>query len=72
MKAKRIRLWDHYSYSSRIQIAEPQPQYGLVQINSYRLGKLSVSHDVNRDDFIKAVEAVLNVTITPNTEGGTA
>lgn len=70
MKTKRVRLWDHYSYSARIQIAEPQPNYGLVQINSYRLGKLSVSHDVNRSDFIKAVEAVLNVTITPNDREG--
>jgi hypothetical protein len=66
MKVKRVRIWDYYSFNSNIQIAEPQPEYGLVQINSYRHGKLSVSHDVNRADFIKAVEAVLNVTITPN------
>ena len=66
MKAKRVRIWDYYSYKSNIQIAEPQPHSGLVQINSYRHGKLSVSHDVHRADFIKAVEVVLNVTITPN------
>jgi len=65
-RVKRARLYDHYSFSSVIQIAEPQPQYGLVQLNSYRRGELSVSHDVNRAEFIKAVEAVLNVTITEN------
>lgn len=68
MKIKRVRLGDHYSYNSVIQIAEPQPEYGLVQLNSYRRGQLSVSHDVSRADFIAAVEAVLNVTITPNDE----
>lgn len=50
----RARLYDHYSFSSVIQIAEPQPQYGLVQLNSYRRGELSVSHDVSRAEFIKA------------------
>lgn len=71
MKIKRVRLWDHFSYSAQLQIAEPQPQYGLVQINSYRHGNLSVSHDVSRADFIKSVEAVLNVTITPNSQDAT-
>jgi len=65
-RVKRVRLWDHYSATSIIQVAQPQPQYGLVQLNSYRRGQLSVSHDVNRAEFIKAVEAVLNVTITEN------
>ncbi|WP_142133357.1 hypothetical protein [Arthrobacter sp. SLBN-83] len=68
VRVKKARLWDHYSATSVIQIAEPQPQYGLVQLNSYRRGQLSVSHDVNRADFIKAVEAVLNVTVTENAQ----
>jgi hypothetical protein len=66
VRVKRARLWDHYSATSVIQIAVPQPEYGLVQLNSFRRGKLSVSHDVNRADFIKSLEAVLNVTITDN------
>jgi len=66
MRVKRVRLWDHFSYSAQLQVAEPQPHHGLVQINSYRRGKFVISLDVKRADLIKSLEAVLNVTITPN------
>lgn len=60
-----VRLHAHFSATVELRIAEPQPQYGLVQLNATRgaCGCL-VSCDVKRDDFLAAVAKVLNVTIT--------
>lgn len=66
-KPGSVRLVDHFSYSIRLDISMPQPQYNLVQLNALRgNSKEWVSCDVNRDEFLAAVEKIMNVTITKN------
>lgn len=62
-----VTLWDHFSATINLRISEPQPQYGLVQLNARReaCGSL-ISCDVNRAEFLAAVAEVLNVAITEN------
>jgi hypothetical protein len=69
LRVKRVRLWDRFSYGVRLQIAEPQPEFGLIQLNSFRRGELVVSVDVDREDFLAGLERVLDVTIVPNDRG---
>lgn len=64
---RSIRLDDHFSWSTRLDIAMPQPQYNLVQLNALRgNSKEMLSCDVNRDEFLAAIEKIMNVTITKN------
>lgn len=71
MRAKRVRLWDHFSYNGRLQISNIQPGIagGLVQLNYVRRGELKSSADIRLSEFFPAIEALFNVTITPNGEG---
>jgi hypothetical protein len=76
MRAKRIRIPDHFSYSGVLQIANIQPEImkhrgGLVQVNYFRRGNLQSSADVYKDDLFEAIEALYNVTITPKDHDGT-
>ena len=66
MKIKRVKLWDHFSYNGRLDVANIQPQYGLVQLNYWRRGELKSSADIKVEPFFRALEALFNVTITPN------
>jgi len=68
VKVKRVRIWDHFSMNGRLQVSNIQPHYGLVQINYVRRGQLVSSADVKVDAFFRSLEALFNVTITPNTE----
>lgn len=61
------RLYDHYSASIRLDVSVIQPEYNLVHVNALRGNSQElISCDVNRDDFIAAVEKAMNVTITKN------
>ena len=66
MKIKRVKLWDHFSYNGQLTVSNIQPQYGLIQLNYFRRGELKSSADVKADVFFQALEALFNVTITPN------
>ena len=68
MKVKRIRLWDHFSYNGMLTVSNIQPQYGLIQLNYTRRGELKSSADVKVDAFFRSLEALFDVTITPNTK----
>lgn len=70
MKVKRVRIWDHYSFNGQLQVSNIQPQYGLIQLNYVRKGKLASSADIKVDAFFKAIETLFNVTITPNSQEG--
>jgi hypothetical protein len=62
-----VTLWDHFSATVNLRIAEMQPEYGLVQLNARReASDEMVSCDINRADFLAAVAKVLNVTIMEN------
>ena len=61
-----VVLADHFSATISLEISEPQPHYGLVQLNARRgASNELISCDVNRADFLAAVSEVLNVDITP-------
>lgn len=66
-----VTLWDHFSATINLRIAELQPQYGLVQLNARReaCGSM-ISCDIKRDEFLAAVSSVLDVTITDNERPG--
>ena len=62
--ANSVTLRDHYSATISLRIAELQPQYNLVQLNAHRgASNELISCDVNRGDFLDAVEKVLNVRV---------
>ena len=69
--AESVTLWDFYSATINLRIAELQPHVGpgLVQLNARRekCGTM-VSCDLPRADFLAAVAKVLNVTITENVD----
>lgn len=57
-------LPDYFSATIHLQISQPQPQYNLVQLNAMRdASDQLISCDVNRDDFLNAIEHVLDVKI---------
>ena len=60
-----VTLWDHFSATINLRIAEIQPEYGLVQLNARRekCGSM-ISCDIKRDEFLAAIERVLHVKIT--------
>jgi hypothetical protein len=66
VKAKRIRLRDHFSFNGQLQVSNIQPQYGLVQLNYTRRGVLQSSADIKADTLFRALEHLFDVTITPN------
>lgn len=66
MKIKRVKLWDHFSYNGRLDVSNLQPKYGLVQLNYWRRGELKSSADVKVDALFRSLEALFDVTITPN------
>jgi hypothetical protein len=66
VKAKRIRLRDHFSFNGKLQISNIQPQYGLVQLNYTRRGVLQSSADIKVEALFLALERLFDVTITPN------
>lgn len=66
MKLKRIRFWDHFSFNGQLQVSNIQPQYGLIQLNYTRRGQLLSSADIKVEPFFRALEALFDVTITPN------
>jgi len=70
MRAKRIRLWDHFSFNGQLQVSNVQPKIagGLVQLNYTRRGELKSSADIRISEFFPALEALFDVTITPNTK----
>lgn len=62
--ANSVTLQDHFSATTTLRIAEVQPQYNLVQLNAHRgASDELLSCDVDRGDFLDAVEKVLNVRI---------
>ena len=67
---KRVRMWDHFSFNGQLQVSNLQPQIagGLVQLNYFRRGELKSSADVRLDEFFPALEALFDVTITPNAQ----
>jgi hypothetical protein len=66
VRVKRVKLWDHFSYNGMLTVSNIQPQYGLIQLNYTRRGELKSSADVKVDVFFRSLEALFNVTITPN------
>lgn len=70
-----VTLWDFYSPTTNLRIAELQPHIGpgLVQLNARReKSDTMVSCDLSRAEFLAAVAKVLNVTIIENRPGGDA
>jgi hypothetical protein len=66
-ESKGIRLNDHFSATVRLDISCPQPQYNLVQFNALRgASQQLISCDVDRDEFIAAIEEILDVKVIPN------
>ena len=66
MSEREVTLPDHFSATVSLTISEPQPQYGIVQLNAEcGASRELISCDVNRADFLAAVSEVLNVDITP-------
>lgn len=62
-----VTLRDHFSATISLRIAEPQPHLGLVQLNATRgASNELISCDVKREDFIAAIETVLNVEVSPS------
>lgn len=53
---KAVTLRDHFDDWTTMRVAQPQPQYGLVQLNVERKGVL-ISVDVNLHDLLAAIEA---------------
>lgn len=68
MKVKRVRLWDQFSFNGQLTVSNLQPHIagGLVQLNYTRRGELKSSADVRISEFFPALEALFDVTITPN------
>lgn len=59
-----VRMWDHFSATINLTIAQPQPEYGLVQLNARREKSHElISCDLKVDEFLAAVEKVLPVTV---------
>jgi hypothetical protein len=63
-----VKLWDHFSFNGQLEVANIQPQYGLIHLNYWRRGELQSSADVKVDAFFEALETLFDVTITPNTK----
>lgn len=60
----RFTLPDHFSATISLEISQPQPELGLVQLNATRGASGSfISCDVNRADFLAAVSEVLGVAV---------
>lgn len=55
-EARAVTLRDHFDDWTTMRVAEPQPQYGLVQLNVERKGVL-ISVDVKRAELLAALEA---------------
>ena len=53
---RAVTLRDHFDDWTTMRVAEPQPQYGLVQLNVERKGVL-ISVDVKRADLLAALDA---------------
>lgn len=63
-KAHFIDLPDHFSATVHLSISEPQPQYGIVQLNAMRdASNEIISCDVSKQDFLDAVAEVCGVVI---------
>jgi hypothetical protein len=58
---RAITLHDHFDAYTTLRVAQPQPQYGTVQLNATFKGTL-ISVDVNLADLLAALHAV---TATP-------
>lgn len=63
---RAVTLHDHFDAYTTLRIAQPQPQYGTVQLNATFKGTL-ISVDVNAADLINALHAVLNPPGDPST-----
>lgn len=61
---KSVTLADHFSATISLRIAEPQPHYGLVQLNAQRgASNELISCDVKRAEFIDALRDVLGLVV---------
>lgn len=56
---RAVTLHDHFDAYTTLRIAQPQPQYGTVQLNATFKGNL-ISVDVNAADLLDALHTVLN------------
>lgn len=53
-----VMLYDYFDDYTLIRVAQPQPQYDLVQMNVTRKGEF-ISLDIKVDDLIDALSRVL-------------
>jgi hypothetical protein len=61
---RAVTLYDHFDTYTTLRVAQPQPQYGTVQLNATFKGEL-ISVDVN----LEALLAALTACVTPSGEG---
>jgi hypothetical protein len=58
---RAVTLDDYFDPHTTLRIAQPQPQYGTVQLNATFKGE-TISVDVRTDDLFTALGSVLGVT----------